>query len=136
MKRSEFAEQLSDLMRTTKKPMTTRQMAEAVGCSAQRAYVWVKDNRGNLVAMGSEDTGGTLFVGRDNPLAPAVAVPVTGAGKGAGGRESRDARDGSPRAGSIEVGTQMTIRRLVLGDGVIVELETEDGRVIEATLHV
>lgn len=135
MKRSEFAEQLMELVNTTDRPITTREMAEAVGCSAQRAYVWVKEHRGELVALGTDPHGGTLFVGRDNPLAPTTALrPTTVKSRvsvpsGTNGTHTHT-------AGSIEVGTTMTITRLVLGEGVIVQLETDDGRIVEATLHL
>lgn len=123
MKRSEFAEALLELVDTTDEPLTTGQMAEAVGCSPQRAHMWKQQNRGKLVNMGKSDTGAELWVGRNNPLAAEM-------------RGEQRRRKGDTQGGTIEVGTQMVVKRLVLGDGVQVEFETDDGRLVQATLHL
>lgn len=123
MKRSVFGEMLDELLATTLEPLSTTMMADAVGCSLQRAYAWVAQahSKGDLIAMGTDPTGGTLYLSRRNPLAQTS-------------RRTRRGRGSDDTGVGLEVGTELRVTRIMLvgGGEVKLELTTQDGRSIEA----
>ncbi len=120
MKEDVYGPQLKELLQTSTEPLSPREMIEAVGCSPQRVYAWVKNNRANLRAMGKTSKGGVQYTWREG-----AGTELTIARKTRGTRRDSDA--------GIEVGAQLTVTRLALVNGeVVVELTGPAGEQFHA----
>jgi hypothetical protein len=121
---SEYDPMIIETVNNTDRGLTTRELADAVGCSAQKAFVWVREHKDELVELGKDDHGGMLYVGTGNPLA-ASGKP---AGKKGRGRPKKAAQavTQAPRTGSGN-GTRLAAAATTPKPGVVEEVEVVNG---------
>jgi hypothetical protein len=116
MREDTFGPMLLEHFNSTETPTTITEAAELVGCSKQRAYVWLERNRHVLTQTGKARHGGVEYMGRDNPHVGNVTVS---AGAGSEG---------------VTVGSILTVTGMaVLGSNVRLTLKTVSGEQLDAT---
>jgi hypothetical protein len=107
MREDHYGPLLFDLFDTTTEPIPTTRAAELVGCSKQRAYTWVNDNRTQLVSVGRVKFGGLGYMTRTNPHY--LAATTTGT-----------------NTGNLDIGTHLTITSIALRAGHIIITALDD----------
>lgn len=118
MKEDVYGAKIAELLATTAKPLSPLEITHIVGCSKARAHDWIKTNRGMLIAMDTNNVGGTLWFSSANPLV-----------------KQRDvvAALGDDDIEGIEVGETLKVAGLKFGPlGIVLTLETAQGSRVRA----
>lgn len=128
-KRDEYGPLLEQALREHPEGMSPRELYQAVGCSQQRAYAWIKQNRSKLRSVGKNDTGALRFVIKDHPVRDIRGVVATTAGKSPGAGVSEDS------AAGFQVGAAVMVRSMRWTDGQLeIGLEADDGSELMAVV--
>lgn len=109
MRTDTYGPMLLELFTTTPEPLSITQAAETVGCSKQRAYSWVENNRQLLVTTGRLKYGGIGYMAKRNPVVLARRGAVV---------------SGEPAV--IEVDAQFTVASIAVVGGKVVLTVVDD----------
>jgi hypothetical protein len=120
MKEDIYGPLLTDKLKTTETPLSASELRTAVEHpdtgehpSIQRVYGWIKNNKANLVAVGTTTKGGTSYRWRDTV-------------KRAAGPTTDKMFDGDDKA--LEIGSKLEITAIKLASGhVVIEMQDENG---------